>query len=208
MIREPLSIMRILSTLFLILPLAASAASLGDAAKGQAIATHVCAACHGGDGNSPLAPNPNLAGQHPEYLYKQMRNFKSGERKNLVMAGMVAALSDEDMRNLAAYFSSQQPRQGAAKDKDLVAQGQKLYRGGVADKGIPACAGCHSPNGAGIPAQFPRLSSQQDEYTSNQLKAFRAGERGNDENQMMRSIASRLSDQEIAALADYISGLH
>lgn len=180
----------------------------GDPAKAQAIVNQVCAACHGSDGNSPLSANPSLAGQHPEYLLKQLTEFKSGMRSNPVMAGMVANLSADDMLNLAAYYSSQAPKQISAKDKDLVAQGGKLYRGGNPSNGTAACAGCHSPNGAGIPAQYPRLAGQHADYVAAQLKAFRAGDRANDPNQMMRATAVKLTDKEIAALADYISGLH
>ncbi|HEX9450430.1 MAG TPA: c-type cytochrome [Burkholderiales bacterium] len=180
----------------------------GDSSKGQAIVGKVCAACHGFDGNSFLPANPSLAGQHEEYLLKQLTEFKSGARSNPVMAGMVANLSADDLRNVAAYYASQTPKQMGAKDKDLVAQGRKLYRGGDAAKGIAACAGCHSPNGAGIPVQYPRLASQHADYVAAQLKAFRAGDRANDPNQMMRITAIKLTDKEIAALAEYISGLH
>ena len=187
---------------------ASSAAPLGDAAKGQALAGQVCAACHGADGNSPIAVNPNLAGQHPEYLYKQLRNFKSGQRSNPIMMGIAAGLSEDDMRNLAAFYGAQPASQLAAQNPDLVAQGRKLFRGGDAAKGVAACAGCHSPNGAGIPIQYPRVAGQHADYTASQLRAFRAGQRANDDNEMMRTIASRLSDQEISALAEYLSGLH
>jgi cytochrome c553 len=185
-----------------------SAHAAGDPAKGQAIVGKVCAACHGFDGNSFLPANPSLAGQHEEYLFKQLTEFKSGARNSPIMAPMVASLSTDDMRNLAAYYASQTPKQMGAKDKDLVAQGRKLYRGGNAANGVAACAGCHSPNGAGIPAQYPRLASQHADYVAAQLKAFRAGDRANDPNQMMRSTAIKLTDKEIAALAEYISGLH
>src|SRR5258708_10539647 len=185
-----------------------SAHAAGDAAKAQAIVNQACAACHGVDGDSPLPANPSLAGQHPEYLLKQLHEFKSGTRANPVMAAMVANLSSDDMHNLAAYYSMQTPKQMGAKDKDLVAQGRKLYRGGNAANGVAACAGCHSPNGAGIPAQFPRLASQHADYVATQLKAFRGGDPSNDPNQMMRSTALKLTDKDIAALAEYISGLH
>ncbi len=180
----------------------------GDPAKAQAIVNQVCAACHGVDGNSPLSANPSLAGQHSEYLLKQLTEFKSGARSNPVMTGMVANLSPDDMRNLAAYYSAQIPKQMGAKDKDLVAQGRKLYRGGNPSNNVAACAGCHSPNGSGIPAQYPRLASQHADYVAAQLKSFRAGDRANDPNQMMRATAIKLTDKEIAALAEYISGLH
>lgn len=192
---------------FLALPVGAMAATIGDPAKGQIIAARACAACHGNDGVSPLPVNPNLAGQHPEYLFKQLRNFKSGERSNAIMMGVVATLSDEDMRDLAAYYASRKPAVLFARDPALAAQGQRLFRGGISSKGVAACAGCHSPNGAGIPAQYPRVSGQHAEYTAAQLKAFRAEERSNDENMMMRTIASRLSDKEIAALSEYLAGL-
>jgi cytochrome c553 len=172
----------------------------------------VCAACHAADGNSQIAINPKLAGQIPEYLYRQLVNFKGApgrkaERDNPVMAGMVASLSPEDMRNLAAYYAAQAAKPGAAKSKDLVALGQKIYRGGIASKGIAACASCHGPNGAGMPAQYPRLSGQHAEYVEVQLKAFRSGERANDPNGSMRGVAGKLSDREIQAAADYIAGL-
>lgn len=187
---------------------AASAHAAGDAAKGQEIVGKVCAACHGFDGTAAIPANPSLAGQHAEYIFKQLSEFKSGARANAVMAGMVVTLSTDDMRNVAAYYSAQPARAMGAKDKDLAIRGAKLYRGGNAANGVAACAGCHSPNGAGIPAQYPRLASQHGEYVTAQLKAFRAGDRANDANQMMRATAAKLSDKDIAALAEYISGLH
>ncbi|HEX7810765.1 MAG TPA: c-type cytochrome [Burkholderiales bacterium] len=186
----------------------ALAADAGDSAKAQSLAGQVCAACHGADGNSPLAMNPSLAGQHAGYLLKQLKEFKSGARSNPVMMGMVANLSDDDMRSLAAYYASQPARPMAAKDKDLAAQGAKLYRGGSPEKNVAACSGCHSPNGAGIPAQYPRLAGQHPDYVLAQLKAFRADERANDPNKMMRAVSAKLSDKDMAALAEYISGLH
>lgn len=184
----------------------------GDAAKGQEIAGKVCAACHGPDGNSPLAVNPSLAGQHPEYLYKQLSNFKPkggkpAERNNAVMLGMAAPLSDDDMKNVSAYYASQTPRPRAGRDPELVKAGELIYRGGIAAKSVAACASCHSPNGAGLPAQYPRLAGQHAEYTAAQLKAFRSGERKNDPNNMMRAVAAKLSDREIAAVSEYIAGL-
>ena len=184
------------------------AGKFGDSEAGRQVASQVCAVCHGSDGNSPLSANPNLAGQHTEYLYKQLVEFKSGARANAIMAGMVANLSDDDMRNLAAYYAAQSVKDASAKDLDLATAGQKLYRGGVPDKGIAACSACHSPDGAGIPPVYPRISGQHSEYTTAQLRAFRAGARNNDPNSMMRMVASRLSDEEIKALAEYISGLH
>jgi cytochrome c553 len=185
-----------------------SAHAHGDSAKAQGIANQVCAACHGFDGNSPLPSNPSIAGQHADYLLKQLSEFKSGVRNNPIMTPMAATLSVDDMRDLASYYSSLPPKQMAAKDAALVEQGRKLYRGGNASNGIAACAGCHSPNGAGIPAQFPRLASQHADYVAAQLKAFRAGDRVNDANQMMRMTAMKLTDKDISALAEYISGLH
>ena len=183
-----------------------------DPAKAQGIVTQVCAACHGADGNSAQPANPNLAGQHADYTLKQLMNFKlqggkPAERPNPIMAGMVANLSADDMRNVAAYFESQKPRPRAARDPQLVKLGQTIYRGGVAARGVAACTACHGPGGAGVPAQFPRLAGQYADYTAAQLKAFRAGERANDPNRMMRALAEKLSDREIAALAEYIAGL-
>ncbi len=192
----------------------AAAPAKPDLAKGQQIATTVCAACHAADGNSVMPANPKLAGQHPEYLIKQLMNFqpaggKPPERNNAVMMGMASTLtSAEDMRNVAAYFAAQKAKPGAAQNKDTVATGQKLYRGGNIATGVPACGACHGPAGAGIPAQYPRLSGQYADYTEAQLKAFRSGERANDPNQIMRTVAARMSDTEIKAVADYIAGLH
>jgi len=202
------AVLLILAAIFPALVLAEGApAAKADPAKGQSLASTVCAACHGPDGNSPIPQNPSIAGQHASYLYKQLSDFKAGRRKNAIMAGIVAALSDEDMRNVAAHYSTQKPRPDTAKDRTLATAGQKLYRGGDSDTGVPACSGCHSPDGAGIPAQFPRLAGQHGDYTTVQLQSFRSGDRGNDPNGMMRMIAARLSDKEIAALADYIAGL-
>ena len=182
-----------------------------DLAKGQQIAGQVCAACHGADGNSASPANPKLAGQHADYLYKQLQNFKvkagakEAERINPIMAGFAATLSDGDMRNVAAYFAAQKLKPSAAKNKDIVELGQKIYRGGVTSKSVAACAGCHSPNGAGIPAQYPRLAGQYAEYTEAQLVSFRQGGRKN--SAQMTAIASRLSDAEMKAVSDYIAGM-
>lgn len=186
---------------------ASAAHAAGDAVKGSTIATTVCVACHGADGNSVITMNPKLAAQHPEYIAKQLKNFKSGERNNAVMAGMVANLTDEDMANLGAYFGSQKANGGAAKTNGPGSLGEKIYRGGLPGAGVPACASCHGPTGSGIPVHFPRLAGQHAEYTVNQLKIFRTGERVNDSAQMMRMIAGKLSDNDIAAVADYIQGL-
>lgn len=186
---------------------AAENVTKGDAVKGAAIATTVCAACHGMDGNSPIPMYPNLAGQFPEYITKQLTNFKSGERKNPIMAGMVATLSAEDMLNIGAHFATQTPKQDTAKTNGKGSIGEKIYRGGIPGVGVPACASCHGPNGAGIPAQFPRFGGQHADYTLAQLKTFRSGERANDGAKMMRMVAAKLSDQDMAAVADYIQGL-
>jgi cytochrome c553 len=191
---------------------AAEPAAKADSAKGQSIANKVCAACHGADGNSPTPANPKLASQVPEYLQKQLANFKpaSGkraERENPIMGGMVAGLSAADMRDVAAYYAAQRARPGAVKNQDALALGRKIWRGGDMSKGLPACAACHGASGAGLPAQYPRLAGQYAEYTEAQLKAFRSGERRNDANKMMQAIAARMSDPEIRAVADYIAGL-
>lgn len=176
-----------------------------DLAAGEAKATTVCAACHAADGSRGLPTFPILQGQHPEYLVKQLTEFKEGKRKNSVMNGMAAPLSPEDMRNVSAFYASKKAKEGSAKNKDLVAVGEKIFRGGIAKKGVPACAACHSPNGAGMPAQYPRLAGQHADYTKAQLTAFRQGERNN--NAQMSAIAANLSDKEIEALADYVAGL-
>ena len=182
-----------------------AAAAKADVAKGQASYAAICAACHGPDGNSAITANPKLAQQHPQYLAKQLVEFKSGKRANGVMMGMASALSDDDMKNVAAWLATQKAEPGMAKDKDLVVLGGRIYRGGIADRQIPACAGCHSPSGAGIPAQYPRLSGQHAEYTAAQLTAFRDGVRLN--NAVMSGVAAKLNDREIKAVADYIAGL-
>lgn len=186
---------------------AVSANAAGDAAKATPIATQVCAACHGADGNSMIPMYPKLAGQHPEYITKQLTNFKAGDRKNPVMSGMVATLTPEDMTNLGAYFGSQAGKGGTAKSNGRGSIGEKIYKGGIPGNGVPACASCHGPAGAGVPVQFPRLAGQHADYTVAQLKTFRSGERANDGAKMMRMVASKLSDQDMAAVADYIQGL-
>ena len=176
-----------------------------DLVKGEASYTAVCAACHGADGNSAIAVNPTLAQQHPEYLVKQLQEFKSGKRNNAVMKGFAAMLTDEDMKNIAYWVASKPAKAGFAKDKDLVTLGERIYRGGIADRNIAACAGCHSPNGAGIPVQYPRLSGQHADYTVAQLNTFRDGTRAN--STQMTQVAAKLNDKEIKAVADYIAGL-
>lgn len=187
---------------------AVSANAAGDATKGSAIANQVCLACHGADGNSAVPLYPKLAGQHPEYLAKQLQNFKSGDREDAVMSGMAAPLTPEDMANVAAYYASQEPKGGTAKSNGKGSTGEQIYKAGIAGLGVPACASCHGPAGAGVPVQFPRLAGQHADYTAAQLHKFRADERANDAAKMMRMIASKLTDQDIAAVADYIQGLH
>jgi len=180
----------------------------GDAAAGKAKAA-MCASCHGADGNSVNPDWPKLAGQHANYLVKQLEDFKKGtERSNPLMAGMVASLTKTDMENLAAYFSTQKSTYGKA-DPALVDLGEKIYRGGNKTTGVPACMACHGPNGAGNPqANFPALSGQHAKYVATQLKAFRDGQRSNDAGAMMRNIAAKMTDQEIEAVASYVQGLH
>ena len=174
----------------------------GDAAN---MATQVCAVCHVADGNSVITLNPKLAGQHPEYIVKQLKDFKSGERKNVMMTSMVGMLSSEDMVNLGAYFGSQTAKNDKARSNGAGSVGEKIYRGGIADTGVPACASCHGPAGAGVPVLFPRLAGQHADYTLAQMNAFRTGERANAP--MMRTIAAKMTDQDMVAVADYIQGL-
>jgi cytochrome c553 len=174
-------------------------------AKGQATATQVCAACHTADGSRGSPANPILQGQHPEYLAKQLAEFKAGKRASPIMQGMAAPLSEDDMRNVAAFYASKQAKPGFAKNKDLVSLGEKIYRGGIAERSIPACAACHSPNGAGLPSQYPRLASQHSDYTEAQLLAFRANTRAN--NAIMTAVTAKMNDKEIKAVSDYIAGL-
>ncbi len=182
-----------------------------DLKRGAQLVQEVCAACHAADGNSETPANPKLAAQHAGYLAKQLQDFKvkegagKAERASAIMAGFAAMLSDADIRSVSAFFASQALKPAVAQNKDFVELGQKIYRGGIAAKGVPACAGCHGPAGAGIPVEYPRLQGQYAEYTESQLVAFRQGERGN--SAMMSTIAERLSDREIKAVSDYIAGL-
>jgi cytochrome c553 len=176
-----------------------------DLAKGEASFAAVCAACHAADGNSTIAANPKLAQQHPEYLLKQLQEYKSGKRANAIMSGMVATLTDDDMRNISAWLATKQATPGFAKDKAMVTLGERIYRGGIADRNIAACAACHSPNGAGIPVQYPRLAGQHADYTAAQLVQFRDGVRNN--SVQMTGVAAKLNDREIKAVSDYIAGL-
>lgn len=176
-----------------------------DLTKGEASYTAVCAACHGADGNSGTPENPKLAGQHPQYLVKQLREYKSGKRNNPIMTGFASALSDDDMVNIAYWLAGKQAKPGFAKDKDLVMLGERIYRGGIAERKIAACSGCHSPNGAGIPALYPRMSGQHADYSKAQLTAFRDGIRVNSAE--MTGVAARMNDREIRAVSDYMAGL-
>lgn len=184
-----------------------------DPAKGEALYTNgdaarnvpACVACHGAAGNSTIALNPKLAAQHESYIAKQLANFKTPERSNPIMSPIAKALTDDEMKNIAAYLDAQVQKPGAAKNKDTVELGKKIYRAGIAEKSVPACAGCHSANGSGIPAQFARLGGQHQDYTAAQLTNFRGGVRKN--SPQMTTIAKRLSDDEIKAVADYIAGL-
>lgn len=208
-------VVAIFASLFFVGASANAAESAGmpkyDAAKGKTVFTAQCAACHGADGNSASPMYPRLAGQHPEYLYKQLANFKvepgkqKPQRENAIMNGMAAALTDEDMHNIAAYLSSVEMKPDSAKNKDTIELGQSIYRGGIAEKKVPACASCHGPTGAGIPSQYPRIGGQFAQYTDSQLVAFSQGTRHN--NEAMSMIASRLSDREMKAVADYVAGL-
>ena len=184
-----------------------------DLAKAQGIVKEVCSACHGLDGNSATPVNPNLAGMPAQYITLQLAHFKAGIRANPVMQGMAAALSPEDMKLLGLLFSTQKPKGLAAKDAALVKPGQSLYRGGDAQAGIPACAACHSPDGSGVPKNYPRLAGQYSEYVYAQLKAFKTGERGADKDgkdvngRIMAAIAGKMSDAQMKAVAEYTSGL-
>lgn len=183
-----------------------------DLAKAQQTAETLCVGCHGADGNSPAAPNPKLAGQLPDYLYKQMKEFKSWDgkpavRENAVMGAMIAGLEDGDMKAMAQYLAAQTLQPAQAANVDTIELGQSIWRGGIAAKGVPACAACHGPAGAGMPAQYPRIAGQFAEYTFDQLKGFRDGIRKNDPNEMMRVIALKMTDPEMKAVADYAAGL-
>ena len=188
--------------------LAAGDVPSGDAQSGQEKSA-TCAACHGADGNSINPEWPSLAGQHPSYLSDALHDFKNGQRNNVLMSGQAAALEDQDIEDLAAFYATQEPSQRTA-DPTLVEQGERLYRGGNIEKGVSACMACHGPGGRGNPgAGYPVLAGQHATYTANQLMAYRVGERQTDadQNQVMRNIAALMSDKEIQAVASYIQGL-
>jgi cytochrome c553 len=182
-----------------------AAAAKPDVARGQAISTQVCAACHTNDGSRGSPANPILQGQIPEYLVKQLSDFKSGERTSAVMKAFASALSEADMKNVAAFYAGKEAKPGFARNKASVDLGQSIWRGGIADREVPACAGCHNPAGAGVPSQYPRLAGQHAEYTAAQLTAFRSGARKN--SPQMAGVAHEMNDNEIKAVADYIAGL-
>jgi len=181
----------------------------GDAKKGEAIATQVCAACHGPDGNGIIPPNPDypkLAAKQPEYLLKQLKDFGVGKRKNDIMSGMVASLSPDDMANLALYFAARKNKPGVVNSPELLDFGRKFYADGNPDQGVPACAGCHQPDGSGTSA-YPHLAGQHASYTYQQLKRFASGERDNDRGLVMQSLAMRMTEQEMKAVSEYVASL-
>jgi cytochrome c553 len=186
-------------------PLAAAGAGNADAGKAK---SGICAGCHGPDGNGGADPTwPKLAGQVSEYLVTQMQRFKSGARDNAIMKGMVSGLSDQDMKDVAAFYAAQPLKLGAAKDERLALRGQRIYRGGILESNVPACMSCHGPSGHGIPPHYPRVHSQNAAYAEKQLLDFRAGRRTSMD-PAMPQIAARLSETDIRAVSEYLSGLH
>ena len=181
--------------------------------RGRQIANQVCAACHGADGNSPTPANPNIAGQHADYITLQLAHFKAGIRVNPIMQGMAAPLTDGDMRSVALHYAQQKPKGLAAKDVTLVKSGQALWRGGDAASGVPACSACHGPAGAGIPKSYPRVAGQYADYTYAQLRAFKTRERGADQagkdanGRVMTGVVEHLTDAQMKAVAEYAAGL-
>ena len=173
----------------------------GDPARGIT----ACIACHGAEGNSAIPQNPKLGGQHAAYIKKQLHEFQGPDRNNAIMTMIAKAMTPEDIDNIAAYLSTQRATPGVAKVKETAELGRKIYRAGIAEKNVPACAGCHSPNGAGIPAQYPRIAGQHQDYSVTQLTNFRAGTRGN--SAQMMAISKRLTDEEMKAVSDYVTGL-
>ena len=192
---------------------APAASAKADLERGRQLATQVCAACHGADGNSAVPANPSIAGQHADYITVQLAHYKAGIRQNPIMQGIAQGMSDDDMRAAALYFSQQKPKGLAARDASLAKLGQALWRGGDSTSGIPACSGCHGPAGAGIPKNYPRVAGQYADYTFTQLQAFRAGQRGNDKDgkdangRIMHTIAKQMSDAQMKAVAEYAAGL-
>lgn len=192
---------------------AASVPVKADPAKGSALYANgdtarnipACATCHGAAGNSTMAANPKLSGQNQNYIYKQLVDFTTPGRVNPIMTPYAKALSDADKHDLAAYLAAQPATPGAAKNKETVELGRKIWRGGIAEKGVAACASCHGATGTGIPIQYPRLAGQQQDYAYAQLVAFRDNKRSN--SVPMTTLAKRLSDDEMKAVADYIAGV-
>lgn len=184
-----------------------------DMERGRQLATQVCAACHGADGNSAVPANPSIAGQSADYLNLQLAHYKAGIRQNPIMQGIAQGMSESDMRAASMYFAQQKPKGLAARDAQLAKLGQALWRGGDATNGIPACSGCHGPAGAGIPKNYPRVAGQYADYTYTQLKAFNAGQRGNDKagkdrnGLVMHAIAAKMSDAQMRAVSEYAAGL-
>ncbi|MDK4527461.1 c-type cytochrome [Kingella kingae] len=199
----------------LVLTGVATAAAPADLAKGKQVAEQVCAACHGADGNNSIAMYPRLSGQHAAYIFKQTVDIKKGTRTTgaaAAMAPMVQNLNDDDIRNVSAYYATQQGKSGEANPKENPALGAKIYRGGIASKHIPACMSCHGPAGAGTPAggtdvqAYPRLAGQHSQYVADQLRAYADGKRTSPAN-MMEDIAKRMSDEEMKAVGNFIQGL-
>jgi cytochrome c553 len=173
----------------------------GDAARGLP----ACVTCHGAGGNSTISVNPKLAAQFDAYVYKQLVDFTTANRNQPIMTTYAKMLTDEEKKNIAAYLAQQVAKPGAAKNKDTLDLGKKIYRGGIAERGVAACASCHGANGAGLPIQYPRLAGQHQDYTVAQLAAFKGGARKN--SLPMTALAQRMSDNEMKAVADYIAGL-
>ena len=194
-------------TLVAVLGWTGSVNAAGTVEAGQAKSA-TCMACHGMDGNSANPEWPSLAGQHSSYILKQLKHFKAGERQNLLMSPMAMILADQDMEDLAAFYASQTPRPTGETEPSKLQRGQNIYRAGIASKGVPSCAGCHGPSGRGIPgAAFPMIGGQHAVYAAIQLRSYKSGDRATDPNSMMRTIASRLTDEDIDAVASYLQGM-
>ena len=201
------NIFKFIFLLFAASSLSAADKLAGDIESAKKIVNNLCIACHAIDGNSAIPSNPKLAGQHADYLSRQLEYFKKGIRENAVMQGIVANLSTKDFDNLGHYFENQTLKLSAANSNGKGSLGEKIFRAGIADKKLPACASCHGPSGHGIPGQFPRLNAQHSDYTISQLNAYKSGLRKNEAAKMMATISQRLSDEEMQAVADYIQGL-
>ncbi|MCB5188378.1 cytochrome c4 [Methylobacillus caricis] len=200
----------VVSIMIMVIGAASHAEDEADAAEAvnkAPASAQICGSCHGADGNSMVPMFPKIAGQHPEYLEKQLKNIKANVRMSPVMMGIVATLSDEDMAAVSQYFSQQAPKVGAAAGNAAGSVGEKIYQGGIPGSGVPACASCHGTNGQGLAPGFPRLAGQHATYTDTQVKAFRDGQRKNDAAKMMRMVSAKMTDDDIAAVAAYIQGL-